>query len=331
MSRLLRAALAGVAALAVATTTAVPATAGTFDEPGSTPPQSTSSPQTDTAGPGGSPTCRIYASSAGFGLLCSTAAGGMTLAQLLEGAGIDYRNKFCWDDADLPDGWEPDRVQSGPGAWWLDTCLEFVADTPSRANARLTYEYHFHAPGEEKLLTEEQEAVIRLVTGRGQIPFLQLQTTPVSSPRVDQPVAFSMLCDDKVQCSNSESGGRQVRTPYVEVGGVRMHAELVHLEVLPRGVAVADRIGCQGAGLPRTAEQLDAGPEDDPFVCRFTYRRSSNEVGGGTDGDRYAVHVTAYWQVYVDEGLGPRPFGLPYEKITTQSLRVTEVQTLVVS
>lgn len=325
-----------VTALAALSLTAAPAAAGPYDEPGTTPPQSTSAPQRGTASPAAAPAkkCSIYGSSSGFGMLCSDAAVGKTLAQLLRDADIDLDRPFCWDDPDLPDGFEPDKPESGPGAWWLDTCLTFDGAV-LKSNARLSYEFHFHRPGEERRLTAREEAVVTLVTGRGQIPFLQAQTSPISSPRVDQDVAFSMLCDPKVECTDT-AGGRRVVTPSLVVGPpgaqVRMFAELVHLRVLPEGSARADRaVDCTGAGLPRTAQQLDEGPDDDPRVCRHRYRRSSNEAGGGASGDRYPARVTAYWQIYVDEGNGPRPFGATYEKTTVNQVRVTEVQTLVVS
>lgn len=313
---------------------AVPASAGPVEPSGRKPPPSTSAPQRDTARPASNPaqTCRIYGSSSGFGLLCSNAAGGKTLAQLFAGAGIDTDEEFCWDDPDLPDGFEPDKPRSGPGQWWLHTCLSFDRGVVSRLNTQLSYEYHFHEPGTEKRLNPAQEEVIRLVTGRGQIPFLQVQTSPVPSPRVGQRVAFSMLCDEKVLCENTGSG-RRISTPKLAVGGVVMHAELVHLRVLPLGAATPaeDVVHCTGAGLPQTAEELDAGSADDPRVCGYQYERSSNDAGGGTAGDRYPARVTAYWQIYVEDRDGLRPFGATYEKTTTNQIRVTEVQTLVVS
>lgn len=309
------------------------ASAGGYGNPsGSTPPPSTTAPQRDTVRPVSAPTrtCSIYGSSSGFGLLCSDAAAGKTLAQLFREAGIDVDKAFCWDDPDLPDGFEPDRVQAGPGAWFLDTCLTFDGAV-TKANARLSYEYHFHAPGEERLLTVREQAVVSRVTGRGQIPFLQVQTSPISSPRVDQDVAFSMLCDAKVTCEDT-AAGRRVSTAPLRVAGVTLHAELVHLRVLPEGSARPDEVvDCSGAGLAQTAEQLDQGSLADPRVCRYRYDRSSNGAGGGTSGDRYPARVTAYWQIYVDDGSGPRPFGATYEKTTVDQIRVTEVQTLVVS
>jgi hypothetical protein len=310
-----------------------PAAAVPFEEKPSRAPQSTDKPQRETARPVSQPTqtCRIYGSSSGYGLLCSNAAVGFTLAKLFEDAGIDTSEEFCWDDPELPDGFEPDKPMAGPGRWWLHTCLSFDGDVVSRTNANLTYEFRFHAPGAEDELSPQQRDAIERVTGRGQIPFLQVQTSPISSPRVDQDVAFSMLCDSKVTCSDT-AGGRRVTTSPLTVGGVTMHAELVHLRVRPEGAARPEReVNCTGAGLPRTAEQLDSAADDDPRVCRYRYERSSNDAGGGERGDRYPALVTAFWQIWYDEGTGPRPLGLPYEKTTVNSIRVTEVQTLVVS
>lgn len=316
---------------------AAPAVAGGYGKPGGAgPPKSTSAPQRDKATSTTSgQSCSLYGSSAGFGMVCSGAAGGKTLAQLFSEAGIDTSDEFCWDDPDLPDGFEPEKQRSGPGRWWLHTCLSFERKIVSRTTTNLTYEYHFHEPGTEKELSDAQEAVIELVTGRGQIPFLQVQTSPISSPRVKQPIAFSMLCDSRVVC-NASAG--TVVTRRLKVGGVDMWAELVHLRVLPEGAARPEKVvDCARAGKPQTAEQLDEGDRDDPTVCRYEYERSSNSAGGGTSGDRYPARVTAYWRIFVDEGNGPRPLrngdedASTYEKSTTNQIRVTEVQTLVVS
>jgi hypothetical protein len=308
------------------------AAAGWGTGKGNGPPASATQPVRDTVTPGGAGTgtCRIYGSSSGFGLLCSDAAAGRTLAQLFRNAGIDISRPFCWDDPDLPDGFRPDRPTTGPGRWWLHTCLSFDGAVV-RSNANLTYEYRFLAPGSERVLTDLEEGVLDQVTGRGQMPFLQVQTSPVSSPRVAQDVAFSMLCDDEVQCSDTPAG-RVITTPSLTVGGVSMQAELVHLRVLPMGVSrPGEEVNCTGGGLPRTAEQLDQGPDDDPRVCRYRFDRSSNSAGAGLRGDRYPAQVTAYWQISFDDGSGPQPLGLPFEKTTVTSIRVTEVQTLVVS
>jgi hypothetical protein len=309
---------------------AQPALADEFGPP-SAPPKSTSAPQTGTAKPTPTRTCRMYGSSAGYGLLCADGgATGPTLLELFMRVGVNFLevDRFCWDDPNLPDGFEPDKPMSGPGQWWLHTCLSFEGAVV-RTNARLSYEYRHRENGQT--LTPAQQEVVALVTGRGQIPFLKVQTSPISSPRVDQDVAFSMLCDSKVTCTDSASG-RRVTTAPLTVGGVTMHAELVHLRVLPEGPSRPEReVNCTGAGLPRTAEQLDGSSEGDPRVCRYRYERSSDGAGAGERGDRYPAVVTAFWQIWYDDGTGPRRLGLPYEKTTVNSIRVTEVQTLVVS
>ena len=68
-----------------------------------------------------------------------------------------------------------------------------------------------------------------------------------------------------------------------------------------------------------------------PGVCRSRYERSSDEAGGGQSPDRYPVRVGAFWQEHFDRGDGPQPLQRPHEKPTTQQVRVTDVQTLVVS
>jgi hypothetical protein len=307
-----------------------PAAAGWGSGKGNPPSQTQPVSETVTSDSG---QCRIYGSSSGFGLLCSAAGRGRTLAKMFRDAGIqlDGNSTFCWHDPDLPDGFRPDRPTSGPGQWWLQTCLSFPQGAIARANATLRYEYVFLAPGDADVLTGQQASVVARATGRGQMPFLQVQTSPVSSPRVAQDVAFSMLCDDGVQCSDTPAG-RVISTPRLTVGGVTMHAELVGLRVLPMGAGRPDEeITCTGGGLPRTAAELDQGAEDDPRVCRYRFDRSSNSAGAGLRGDRYPTQVTAYWQIWFDDGSGAEPLGDPFEKTTITSIRVTEVQTLVVS
>lgn len=331
------------AVLVLSSVYTAPAGANPFEDPPRKKPTAAKGPQYGTASPPAAPaqSCSIYGSSSGFGVLCSTGAAGKTLAQLFRDAEIDVDKAFCWDGSvraserhtrGLPDGFVPDKTVDGPGLWWLHTCLTFDGAV-LKSNARLSYEYRLHEPGGERELTDKERPVIELVTGRGQIPFLQIQTSPVSSPRVGQDVAFSMLCDrSKVTCTDDVSG-RRIATPELDVGGVTMFAELVHLAVLPEGSKAADKeVECVGAGLPRTAEQLDApGSEDDVRVCRYRYERSSDGAGGGRTGDRYPVKVSAFWQIYVRDRDGLRTFGDPYEKTTVQQIRVTEVQTLVVS
>lgn len=300
----------------------------------STAPASTTAAQTGSTTSSSGADCRLYGSSGGFGVLCSTGGAGVPLVVLLGNAGIDFReiDEFCWDDPELPEGFEPPYPTTGPGAWFLLTCLSFEGSV-TRSNARLSYEYVFRAPGDEDLLTPEQEVAVSLVTGRGRLPFLQVGTSPLTSPRVGSPVAFGVLCDARVVCSEGSSR-KEVRTPRLQVAGVEMWAELVHLSVLPEGPSrPGDRVGCTGGGLRRTAAELDQPAAGDPEgVCRHVYERSSEERGGGAGGDRYEVQATAYWQVWYVGGDGvPQRLGLPYPKVTQQALRVTEVQTLVVS
>ena len=315
---------------------------GGFRSSPSPPPPATRARQSEVVVPQASPgrasqttpasTCNVYASASGFGMVCSSSGTGLTLAAQAAAAGIDLSQPFCWDDPDLPDGFDPagqGPPPEGPGRWWLRTCL-FFEGAVVRDNARVTYEYRFVRDGLEQTLTGAQQAFVTRVLGRGQIPFLQVRASPVSSPRVDQDVAFSMLCSAKVRCDERPDGWH-VETPRVDVGGVVMHAELVHLRVRPLGRGSSEVVDCDFAGLAVTAAQLDAAPLDDPRICRYAYERSSNDAGAGLRGDRHPATVTASWRVFIDDGTGPRPFAAAYEKSSTQLVRVTEVQTLVVS
>ena len=334
VGRLLVALATGVVGTLVAlpqATAAPPGDVG-LEPPSTSPPPVTQQTQRRTVTPLSVPTstCSVYASSSGFGMLCSNGLAGQTLAFRLKQAGINS-DRFCWDDSELPDGFDPagqGAQPEGPGRWWLHTCLTFEGAVV-KSNARLSYEYVFRRPGTERLLTRQERDVVDSVVGRGQIPYLQVQTFPLSSPRVEQDVAFSMLCSAKVTCVDTAQG-RRIETPRVDVGGVVMHAALVHLQVLPEG-RQGPTVDCTGGGLARTAEQLDGQAADDPRVCRYAYDRSSDAAGAGTRGDRFPAQVTAYWQVFVDDGNGPVPFRDAYEKTSTNLIRVTEVQTLVVS
>lgn len=273
--------------------------------------------------------CRLYASSTSFGLLCNSAGPGKSLAQLMAGF-LDPTKAFCWEDGDLPDGFIAPTVETGPGRWWLHTCLRFVDATVTQQNARLDYEFAYLPPGGERLLTAEQAAVIARVTGRGQIPYLQAQTSPISSPRVGQDITFALLCDaTKADCSRAEQG--EIETPRLRVGGVTMWGVLQKTRVRPLGAGRPAESACTGGGLALTAAELDRDAGPDPGVCRYTYDRSSNGGGNGINSDRYPAEVTAFWQVFFDDGSGAQTLGDPFEKITISQIRVTEVQTLVVS
>jgi len=295
-------------------------------------PKSDASDRQRTVQPAAAPTrtCQLYGSSSSFGLLCSDAVAGKPLAQSLSEAGVVFGSdgEFCWDDPDLPDGFLSPDPAKGP-AWFLHTCLTFAGGPIVSSNAQVSYAFEHREPGTETTLTGPQQTVIDSVLGRGRIPFLPVQTSPTGSPRVGQDVAFSALCGDaRLECSGAAQG--RIETNRLAVGGITMWAELVHLQVEPLGAGSPERIGCTGAGLARTAEQLDA-TDDDPRVCRYAYDRSSNGAGAGERGDRYPSQVTAFWQIWFDRGTGPERLGATYEKTTVNQIRVTEVQTLVVS
>lgn len=255
--------------------------------------------------------CRMYGSASGFGLACAAPSGGLSLLELLK------RNPIppCWDTA-VPAGFTPPRIEAGPGQWWVHTCMTGLdVANPNPHAVTMSFEFRFLTPGLERLLTPAEQATVLRFSGDRQIPFPLLETTPTASPRVGQDLSFSLLNEHD--------------TPSLTTGGVTMYAQVVHLQVRPLG----DRgpaVDCDGPGQPLTAEALAAAVEGDPSICRYTYLRSSDQAGGGVGGNRYPAHVTAFWTIFYDDGTGPVAFGT-FRKESVNQIRVTEVQTLVVS
>ncbi len=253
----------------------------------------------------------MYGSASGFGLACAVPSGGLSLLELLK------RNPIppCWDTA-VPAGFTPPRIEVGPGRWWVHTCMTGLnVDNPDPHAVTMSFEFRFLDPGAERVLTPAEQAIVLRFSGDRQIPFPLLATTPMASPRVGQDLSFSLLNDHA--------------TASLTTGGVTMYAQVVHLQVRPlgdRGTAV----DCDGPGQPMTAEGLAAAAEGDPSICRYTYLRSSDQAGGGVGGNRYPAHVTAFWTIFYDDGSGPVAFGT-FRKESVNQIRVTEVQTLVVS
>lgn len=263
-------------------------------------------------------TCRAYASANGYGVSCGFGSGGRTIREILAANPLPP----CWLDPDLPDGFRPPFAVESAGRWFLKTCLSFDG-TPGRATAVVAYEFchDSEAPCDRlSQLTVTQIETVGLVLGRGQIPFLQAQSSPVASPRVGQPVSFSLLADDRAP---------GYRTPALNVAGVTMYAEVTGLRIRPEG-AGGPEVTCQGPGRVMTAAELERYDPSDRSACVHTYTRSSDGAGSTASRDRYPAQVSAFWTVYVTDRDGTRPLGT-YEKRSVNDVRVTEVQTLVVS
>ena len=185
-----------------------------------------------------------------------------------------------------------------------------------RRTGPITLEFRFVLVpvGGGDFLDEDETRAVQRFIGRGQIPFPIVTNTPTPSPRVSEPTSVSLL--------------RQ-RTPDLVVNGVTMYAVAIRLTVDPAdGGPVVD---CDGGGARLTAEQIDRLPQGSDEACLLTYDRSSAFEASGQRKDRYPARVTALWEIHyygadgVDKVLGR------YEKSAINLLRVTEVQTLVIS
>jgi len=262
-------------------------------------------------------TCSMYGSQNGFGMVCSDPNGGRgsrTLVSFLEGKTLAE----CWDEPP-PENFQGEP-RDEPGEYWLRTCLAGLdRKTLRRLGAlELDFEIVFLPPDEQVILTPGEKVVVRYFFGSGQIPFPVVGVSPTPYPRVGEPLTFGLL--------------GPTRTPELTTAGVTMYAEAVQLRVEPAdgspGIIV-----CRGPGELLAAEQIDdpARREADT-VCLHTFERTSAGAGHiGMHRDRYRVKVNASWQIRYRVGDGPEQVLGTYEKSSVNQIRVTEVQTLVVS
>lgn len=260
-------------------------------------------------------TCQMYGSSNGYGMVCTDPAGGggsRSLVSYLEGRPLPE----CWDEP-APEGYRG-APRDDPGSYWLRTCLRGLDRTTLLRTGKLELGFTIvHLPpGQQVILTPGQETVIRYFFGSGQIPFPVLATSPSVTPRAQEPVTFGLYAPTS--------------TPPLTTQGVTMYAKVVQLQVDPGDGSPL--ITCRGPGELLTRQQLaDPGRADADTVCKHSYERSSADAGtAGPARDRYPARVTAFWQIRYRTAGGERVLGT-YEKSSVNQVRVTEVQTLVIS
>lgn len=268
---------------------------------------------------GSSGSCSLYGSANGFGMVCNQASGdGPTIKELLNGG------KFpdCWV-VPPPAGFVPPQETLPGHTWWQRICLSGIdRDTYQRTGPiKQSFEFVQLTDGQDQQLTDNETIAVQRFTGRGQIPFPIIATTPTASPRLGQQISFSVLRSLQ-------------RTPVITRAGVSMYAQLVQLKVQAGEVEDAKPIICDGPGLALTADQLRDLPDDQrDEACLYTYKRSSAVAAKAARRDRYPVGVTALWEIrYYPAGDPDNETVLGrYNKSAINLLRVTEVQTLVTS
>lgn len=312
-----RARSAGIAGLSALALVLSAAPAGAV--PSEVPPDSRIPVNTDEA-QASAGTCRMYGSQNGYGMVCSDPSGGAgsrSLVSYLEGRELPQ----CWEEQP-PENFQGEP-RDEPGQYWLRTCLTGLdRKTLRRLGAlELDFEIVFLPPGEEVLIEEGsgEDIVIRYFFGNGQIPFPVVGVSPTPYPRVGEPVTFGLLGD--------------TRTPELTTAGVTMYAEAVQLRVETADGSGDGIVTCRGPGELLTAEEIDdPARRDADTVCLHTFERTSAGAGHiGMHRDRYRVKVNASWQIRYRVGDGPEQVLGTYEKSSINQIRVTEVQTLVVS
>jgi hypothetical protein len=256
-------------------------------------------------------TCSLYANSAGFGMWCLAGDGSVGSLRALLGS-----DPFpaCWHEVP-PAGFVPPAPADGPGAWWVETCIKGIDPQTLRRTGAVVLEQRpvFLAPGAERFLTVNQRRLIASVH-QETYPVPLLAVGPSGSPRVNTDVFYWVVA------GRAAAVTRQVALP---TGPVSMRASIVQTAVQPAGPA-GPTVRCDGRGVEVHAV---TAPEQVPGACHHRYRHSSARAQGG----EYAMPVTAYWRVEYAVGGGAWTELGTFAVNTVQRLRVTEIQTLVVS
>lgn len=260
--------------------------------------------------------CRVYGSSNGYGGYCNAVDGkGKTVEQILQDAGIPA----CWNElpsevlADDYAAMKQERLLAGErGDYYVRVCIRFDADDNPIFDTGPEW---IPFPGRPVLLTQAQLDLIAIYNRR-ELPAPTVHVSPVSQPRVFQPVAFSL---DPIEPTAIDP------TPYEIViarGGVRVtvRATLNGVEFVP----------ADGVTLPCLGWGVVVGPADTPATrpdaCWWTFNHSS----AAQLDQVYKVHATAFWQIEYEVGGVVQPIGVYPKELGDLSVRVTEVQTVVV-
>ena len=135
-----------------------------------------------------------------------------------------------------------------------------------------------------------------------------IATGPTAFPRVNQDVAFF---------------DAQAEVVTVAVGGVTLRARESSLDIKPQG---ADGPTLKCAGRRGQGRQGRHAPHP-PGACWFRYDRSS----AGQPDEQYQIAVDAHWVVDYRVGNGAWQEFNAFTKSSITTLRVNEIQSLVVS
>ncbi|NAZ88538.1 hypothetical protein GTR00_20950 [Kineococcus sp. T90] len=163
-------------------------------------------------------------------------------------------------------------------------------------------------------LTTGQQAYVELARERrGQIHTLGVVTSPSTTPRVGQAIAFSR--------------GESADPKPLASGSTRVRAVMQELLVEP-GEDPSTTVRCAGRG-----ERLAPGAtvRSGPGLCSYTYRSTSAGRTHRGEPDTFTVEAHETWRIEVSQDAGATWSTLRVVDLETSTgLRVTEVQTLVV-
>ena len=268
--------------------------------------------------------CHIVSSSSYIGASCGSFTGGKgpSIREILG----KEKLPTCWNESMSQAEKDAIGLEDSAGrTFWWKRCLhgitkkgkDYVID-PGGVTFSMGYQSY---PDDQSGLKEgDPDKLLRLVDlgpGQrklvdsqrrdGQIPYPVIATGPSAYPRVNQDVAFF---------------DAEAEVVTVAVGGVTLRARESSLDIRPEGGTAP----CCGAPDPASRSSRATRPVTRPAACWYRYDRSS----AGQPDDQYQVAVDAHWVVEYRVGDGAWQEFNAFTKSATTTLRVNEIQSLVV-
>ena len=269
--------------------------------------------------------CHIVSSSSYIGASCGSFTGGKgpSIGEILG----KEKLPTCWNEPMSQAEKDAIGLEDSAGrTFWWKRCLHGITKkgkdyvvAPGGVTFSMGYQSY---PDDQSGLKEgDPDKLLRLVDlgpGQrtlvdsqrqdGQIPYPVIATGPSAYPRVNQDVAFF---------------DAEAEVVTVAVGGVTLRARESSLAIRPQGED-GPTLRCTGSGVKVAKGDR---PGNRPGACWYRYDRSS----AGQPDDQYQVAVDAHWVVEYRVGAGPWQEFNAFTKSATTTLRVNEIQSLVVS
>ena len=268
--------------------------------------------------------CHIVSSASYIGASCGSFHGGKgpSIKEILG----KEKLPTCWNEEMSAAEKEAIGVEdSGGRTFWWKRCLQGITTKGkdyviAPGGVSFTMGYQSYPDDQTGLKEDDPDRLLRLVDlgpGQrklvdsqrkdGQIPYPVIATGPSAYPRVNQDVAYF---------------DAEAEAVTVAVGGVTLRAREASLVLTPQGDD-GTALTCTGSGVKVVRGD---NPANRPAACWYRYDRSS----AGQPDDQYQIAVDAHWVVEYRVGAGAWQEFNAFTKSATTTLRVNEIQSLVV-